>query len=302
MITSIERKGLPCDEQAEQVILGCLAWSENDATALLETRDVLTVHDFMLEKHKLIFTAACAIQDRGDVVNAIAIYQEISKASRIEGLLSYLTDEIRDGALPYMLEQNLRRVRELSIRRRLIAAAECVQHGAMDQTVTIDETMHQWTARVQDTQSLSNGAESLGEILDGAGGLGGLLQKRNGILTPWPELNQITGGFKDGDLVIIAARPSMGKTAWMMNAAQYGAEQGKSTVIYSYEMSKESLLLRLLSTATRIPFLTIESGNLTKTDRSIVCSASSRLASLPLRIVEGSGKTPMAMPCGQAET
>ena len=297
MIAAIEQKGLPCDEQAEQVVLGCLAWSENDATSLLETRAVLTVDDFLLEKHKLIFKAACAIQDRGDVVNAVAIFQEISKAKRIEGLLSYLTDQVRDAGLPFMLDQNLRRVRDLSMRRRLIGAAERVQHGAMDQTVTIDETLNQWAETVRDTQPLSNGAESLGEILDGAGGLGGLLQKRTGILTPWPELNDVTGGFQDGDLVIIAARPSMGKTALMMNAAQHGAEQGKATVIYSYEMSKESLLLRLLSTATRIPFLAIQSGNLTKTDRGIVSSAFSRLALLPLRIVEGAGKTPLALQC-----
>ena len=73
MISAIEQKGLPFDEQAEQIVLGCLAWSENNATPLLETRAVLTVDDFLIEKHKLIFTAACAIQDRGDVVNAIAI-------------------------------------------------------------------------------------------------------------------------------------------------------------------------------------------------------------------------------------
>ena len=297
MIAAIEQKGLPCDEQAEQVVLGCLAWSENDATSLLETRAVLTVDDFLLEKHKLIFKAACAIQDRGDVVNAVAIFQEISKASRIEGLLSYLTDQVRDAGLPFMLDQNLRRVRDLSMRRRLIIAAERVQHSAMDQTITIEETLNQWAETVRDTQPLSNGAESLGEILDGAGGLGGLLQKRTGILTPWPELNEVTGGFQDGDLVIIAARPSMGKTALMMNVAQYGAAQGKPTVIYSYEMSKESLLLRLLSTATRIPFLAIQSGNLSKTDRGIVSSAFSRLALLPLRIVEGAGKTPLALQC-----
>ena len=297
MIVAIEQKGLPCDEQAEQVILGCLAWSENDSTPLLETRAVLTVDDFHLEKHRLIFTAACAIQDRGDVVNAVAIFQEISKAKRIEGLLSYLADQVRENALQFTLDQNLRRVRDLSMRRRLIAAAERVQHGAMDQTVTIDETLNQWAETVRDTQPLSNGAESLGEIMDGAGGLGGLLQKRTGILTPWPELNEVTGGWQDGDLVIIAARPSMGKTALMMNSAQHGAEQGKPTVIYSYEMSKESLLLRLLSTATRIPFLAIQSGNLTKTDRGIVNSAFSRLALLPLRIVEGAGKTPLALHC-----
>lgn len=292
---AIERS-LPCDTDSEKIALAC-CMRDNDPTGITETRAVLTANDFFIEKHRIIFRAICSLFDAGDKIGMSSVAQELMRTKQIDavgglaGLIEF------DQGLMFLLDQTLRRIRDLSARRRMIQAAQVVIFDSCDQTIPVTQVLSSWSEKTKDSVAESTSAETIGDIVDEAGGLQELLAKRYGIETPWTEYNVATCGFQKTDLIVVGARPSMGKTAWMLNSAYHAAQNGKRCAVYTYETGKQGLLLRLISTRTRIPYLVLTSGEFSKADRMVIAREYDRLAEIPLRIMEFGSKTSLAVRC-----
>ncbi|MBZ5623315.1 MAG: DnaB-like helicase C-terminal domain-containing protein [Acidobacteriia bacterium] len=140
-------------------------------------------------------------------------------------------------------------------------------------------------------------AEDIASIVERAGGVDAFLAPRIGIATPWREFDYYTGGWQKGELALIAGRPSMGKTAFALNALYHSAVRGVPAVFYSYEMTCDSIVVRLISRMARITYKDIQRGQLSANERRAALDSLATLRELPIRIVQASGKTVLAIRC-----
>jgi replicative DNA helicase len=211
--------------------------------------------------------------------------------------LSHLIDYEGPG---WALEKMLRRAKDLARRRTLIVRSREIMHAAAGVTVTIAETAQRAASAVREAAGDSDAEEDAGDvgaIVDGAGGLSQFMAPRIGIPSPWAEIDYVTNGWQNGDLILIAARPSMGKTAFAVNAAYHAARCGKHVAFYSFEMIRESLVKRLLSMLAKITYTDLQRGDLNAAERRLVTEKLAHLQGLPLRIFPGAGKTVLALRC-----
>jgi replicative DNA helicase len=285
---------LPTDEHLEREILG--ACFSEDRTHLANARAVIDPSDFAIETNRRVFQSLCRMADSGEPLTYTRVLADMS-ARHQPITLSQLID-FEGCAL--LLESMLRRFKDLARRRSLILRAHELMHAAADTTVPISETVQRATDAIRHSASDSADEEDSGDvsaIITAAGGLSEFMAPRAGIPSPWPELNYVTGGWQKGDLGIVAARPSMGKTTWATNAAYYAATRGHYVAVYSFEMSRESLVKRLVSMLARITYTDLQRGDLNATERRRVAEKLAHLQEIPLRIFHGAGKPILALRC-----
>lgn len=284
---------LPVDEQLEKDILGCCF--AYDPSAMATVRSVLTPEDFSVMTHQQIFRSICRLSDSGGALDRTAVHADMN--ARTEPVtLGFLFDCEERGGL-VILEKLLDRAKDLARRRMLMHRACQLAHDAGDLTIRLDDVASRAQASIREIYGTADqgGPEDIAAIIEQAGGIGEFLKPTRGILSPWPMVDHVTGGWQNGDLVLIGARPSMGKTALALEAVRHAAERGTPSVFYSYEMTREAVVMRLISRRTGIPFLDIRQGELNTSERRMVREAVEALGALPLRIVGASGKTVLAI-------
>jgi replicative DNA helicase len=283
---------LPTDPQLEREILGSLFGE--DSVPLLNARAVIAEDDFSLMDHRRIFQSLCRLADAGKPRTRTEVYADLQAAGSpvTLGLLVDLDD------FAWALDRLLMRLRDLSRRRKLIFHGQQLMASAADLDVTVDDAVMAVQGGIravcEDTGEQLN-PEDVAAIVEGAGGLQKFLEPKRGIRSPWGQLDQATGGWQHGELILIAARPSMGKTAFALNALVHCVESRRPAVFYSFEMSKESIVRRLISLKTGITYMDLIRGNLNLSERRLVSEAMGHLTELPLRIVQASGRTVLAV-------
>ncbi len=288
-------KGLPTNVDAERFVLGSILL---DDTFYIQAAGSLEPDDFSLEKHRRIFKRMGELHERGEKIDRVTVANELMKFSELEACdgLSYLVS--LDDGLPQIpnLESYIRIVKDKSILRRIIFAS---QH-MMNRCMTAEEEPDTILAGAEETllklgeARVRSGLQSAGQILDDyEGGLSAFLdpsKRIKGISTGFTKFDEYTGGLHAGDLFILAARPSMGKTALALNIAQHVALKMKQTVaVFSLEMSKESLLTRMLCAAARVDSSRFRGGFLNQEERRRLNQAVSDLAEAPLWIDDTAG-------------
>lgn len=281
---------LPFDEQLEKEILGCCM--TGDPGWFVTTRATLSPEDFHLMDHQRIFRSLCRLFDAGGALDRTTVYSDLR--ARSEPItLGYLIDL---EAPTYVLDKHVIRAKDLSRRRFLVLRGHQLALDAADVTLPLDDLASRAHASIREIFGGPQlGGEDVSGIVDELGGVEIMLRPKIGIYSPWPQFNRVTGGWQRGDLALIAARPSMGKTAFALNAVHYAAEKGIPSVLYSYEMNRESLLMRLVSLRTGISYRDIASGELTFMDRQAVREALAALCEMPIRLVGASGKTALSI-------
>jgi replicative DNA helicase len=284
---------LPVDSELEREILGC-CFAE-DTSSLTEVRSVIDVADFGTEEHRRVFRSLCRLADAGEPLTWTAVFADMQ--ARHEPMsLGALTEYTGP---PWALERMLRRAKDLAQRRELIFRGRDLMHQAGDLTLPLNEVTQRTIAALQEASGVpvDSTTEDVGGIVHRAGGVDAFLAPRVGIATPWRSFDGCTGGWQKGELALIAARPSMGKTAFALNAVYHSAKHGVPAAFYSYEMPAESILRRLISLLARITYKDLERGDLNAAERRAVSEVMAQLAALPLRIVQASGKTVLAIRC-----
>lgn len=288
-------KGLPSNLEAERFVLGSILLN---GPRFIETAGALEPDDFSLEKHRRIFTRMGELHARAETIDRVTVANELIRHSELESCdgLSYLVS--LDDGLPEIsnLEGYIRIVRDKAVLRRMIFAA---QH-MMNRCLAGEEAPEQILAgaeeallRLGDSQ-VKTGLASPRQIIDEyQGGLNAFLdpsRRVKGLSTGLYKLDEMTGGLHRGELVILAARPSMGKTALALNIAHHVATKaGETAAIFSLEMSKEALLTRILCASARVDSQRFRAGYLNAEERRRLQAAASQLVEAPLFIDDTAG-------------
>jgi len=288
-------KGLPVNLDAERFVLGSILLDDN---LYIQAAGTLDADDFSLEKHKRIFRRMGELQDRGERIDRVTVANELMKFGELESCdgLSYLVS--LDDGLPQIpnLDSYIRIVKDKSVLRRIIFTS---QH-MMNRCLLGEEGPEEILAGAEETLLKLGEARVKTGLLDAnhiignyEGGISGFLdpsKRIKGVSTGFTKLDEYTGGLHGGDLFIIGGRPSMGKTALALNIAQHVALKLKQTVaIFSLEMSKESLLTRMLCAAARVDSQKFRGGYLNKQERDKLNGALHQLVEAPLYIDDTPG-------------
>jgi replicative DNA helicase len=291
----ITDKGLPTNVDAERLVLGSILL---DDSLYIQAAGTLEPEDFSLEKHRRIFKRMGDLQERGERIDRVTVANELLKFNELEacGGLSYLVS--LDDGLPRIsnLDSYIRIVKDKSVLRRIIFAS---QH-MMNRCLLGEEEPGEILAGAEETllklgeARVKNGLQSAEQILQNyEGGISAFLdpsKRVKGISTGFTKFDEYTGGLHGGDLFILAARPSMGKTALALNIAQHVALKLKQTVaVFSLEMSKESLLTRMLCATARVDSQRFRAGYLSQEERRKLNHALHELVEAPLYIDDTPG-------------
>lgn len=292
--TAIE-KGLPTNVDAERFVLGSILLDES---FFVQAAGTLEAGDFSLEKHRRIFRRMGDLQDRGEKIDRITVANELMKFNELEACdgLSYLVS--LDDGLPQIpnIDSYIHIVKDKAVLRRIISAS---QH-MMNRCLLGEEEPGEILAGAEETllrlgdERVKTGLLNPDQILrDYEGGISAFLdpsKRIKGISTGFTRLDEMTGGMHGGELLIVAGRPSMGKTALALNIAQHVALRNKQTVaVFSLEMSKESLLTRMLCAAARVDSQRFRAGYLTQEERRKLNQALHELVEAPLYIDDTAG-------------
>src|SRR5271157_1182277 len=298
--TAIE-KGLPTNVDAERFVLGSILL---DDALYVEAAGTLEADDFSLEKHRRIFKRMGELQERREKIDRITVANELMKFNELEACdgLSYLVS--LDDGLPQIpnLDAYIRIVKDKAVLRRIIFASQHMMNRALLGEEEPDEILSgaEETLLKLGEARVKSGLLDPGQILhDYEGGINAFLdpsKRIKGISTGFAKFDELTGGLHGGDLCIVAARPSMGKTALALNIAQHVALKLKQTVaIFSLEMSRESLLTRMLCSAARVDSQRFRAGYLNQEERRKLNQALHELVQAPLYIDDTPGAHLMDM-------
>jgi replicative DNA helicase len=294
-------KGLPSNVYAERLVLGSILLKD---TAFINVASALKPDDFALDKHRRIYQRMWEINDRGDRIDRVTVANELMRHGELEACdgLSYLVS--LDEGLPeiYNLESYVQIVKDKALLRQLIFAAQEVVQRCMIEEDTPDRIL----AAAEDTL-LKLGEDRSKESLvsaeqvfnDFEGGINAFLDPASrikGISTGFLKFDEMTGGLHGGELFILAARPAMGKTALALNVALHVAtnqRSPKAVAVFSLEMSKESLLTRLICAQARVDQQKFRMGYLNQEERRRLSFAATELIEAPLYIDDSSSTTMM---------
>jgi len=286
---------LPANVQAERSILGAILL---DNLAYNQAAEHLRAEDFSLDSHRRIYTRMIDLAESSRPIDMITLIEELDRRKELEaigdvGYVSGLVDGVPDRP---SIEHYIKIVRDKALLRGLIHAATAAISRAADQTDPAEEVLNDAEAAIFQLSEKRIGRGFLGvqEIVkESFGSVDALLQRGQritGLETHYVDLDEMTSGLQPSDLVIVAARPSMGKTAFAMNIAENAAiNDGKVVGIFSLEMSREALLLRMLCSAARVDSHKMRTGSLWRDDMQKVVLAMDKLANAPVFIDDTPG-------------
>ncbi len=291
---SLER-GLPASVEAERSILGAILL---DNTVYSQAAEFLRPDDFSLDSHRRIYARIMDLQESGRPVDLVTLTEELGRRKEVEavGGVAYISS-LTDG-VPRRpnIEHYVRIVKDKALLRSLIHAANSAIGLASEQASTAEEILDAVESSIfQISQNRAGqGFVDIPTIVKNSfGSVDALLQRGKritGLETHYEDLDALTSGFQKSDLIIIAARPSMGKTAFALNIAENVAVRDQKTVgIFSLEMSRESLLMRLLCSHARVDSHRMRTGSLYKEDMHKVADALDALANAPIFIDDTPG-------------
>ena len=291
MSSAIDRT-VPHSLEAERAILGSVLLDNGSLNLVLEA---IGKDDFFSDSHRQILEKMIGLSEKSRTIDLVTLAEELSKEGILEktggaAYLASLTDGVPIGATA-ALNEYVRIVKEKSMIRRLINASNnvitrCLE--ATDDPETLIDLAQSQVFEIAE-QKVQSGFFGVKDIVKSSFGTIDVLfdrgQRVTGIETGFVDLDNMTSGLQQGELIIIAARPSLGKTALALNIAAHAAVQNRKVVgLFSLEMSKESLLLRLLCSEARIDSHKLRTGFSSREDWNKMTRALGRLAEAPLYI------------------
>jgi replicative DNA helicase len=280
---SIER-GLPASVDAERSILGAILL---DNHCFNEAAERLRSDDFSLDSHRRIYSRMAELIEAGRAVDIVTLAEELSRRKEVEavGGVAYLASLTEGLPRRVSIEEYVRIVKDKSLGRQLIGICTSAITRAVDQSedaLMVLDAAESGLLEVSE-RGIARGFVGIPEIVrDSFGTIDNLYAQQRevtGLKTHYQAFDKMTSGLQASDLIIIAARPSMGKTAWAINIAENSAvHDGKVVAIFSLEMSKESLLRRMLASQALVSMQKIQTGFIPRQDRDKLTMALEKLA------------------------
>jgi replicative DNA helicase len=290
-------EGLPASVHIEVAILGAMLL---DSVAISDATEKLKAEDFSLDSHQRVFRCIVDMMAKGQGIDMLTVRDELKRRRELDTVggdayLAFLTEGIPRN---FSIESYVQIVRDKSLLRQLMGIFHDGGIRAADQSedaITVLGDVEAQLADVADS-AIQRGLAGIGEIVAGSFVSIDKLYEQGrevtGLATRYTEFDKMTSGLQDSELIIIAARPSMGKTAWAINIAQNAAVQdGKVVAVFSLEMSKESLLRRMLASEALVGSRKLQTGSMLRDDRGKLMKALERLMDSKLFIDDTPGIT-----------
>ncbi|MGI9078903.1 MAG: replicative DNA helicase [Gemmatimonadaceae bacterium] len=291
----------PYSEDAEQAVIAAMLL---DQDAILRASEHVDDTMFYREGHRRIFRAMVSLSERGDVVDPLTLAEELSRhgdldASGGKDYIGFLVDAVPTAA---NVEYHARIVKEKALQRRLIETATSIISDAYEGKSTSAELLDEAEQKIfavsqqRGAQGFMRIKELLWPTMERIEELQRGGKTITGVASGFTDLDELTTGFQPSDLIIVAARPSMGKTALVLNMAQYAAiESSVPVAVFSLEMSKESLVQRMLTSEARIDSQLLRKGMLRDEDFPRLARAAGLLNSAPIWIDDSPSITLLEM-------
>src|SRR6185437_11879115 len=275
---------LPHNLEAEKSVLGAIL-VHNDA--FNHAAELIDAHDFFRDAHRRIFEKMIVLSERGDAIDLVTLKDELQRSSELEEVggpayIASLADGVPRSA---NVEHYARIVKEKATLRNLIHSANRILSTAyeaeQDADLVLDDAEKAIFEIAED--KIREGFVPLRDLVQSSFATIEKLQQHKGLVTGVPtgflDLDEMTSGLQPSDLVLVAARPSMGKTSFVLNIAQHVGTQTDMTVgFFSLEMSKEQLFMRMLTSEARIDAHRFRSGYLSEKDYGRLSHALGTLA------------------------
>jgi len=292
----------PWSEEAEISVLSAMLI---DGDAVARAVEMVDDGSFYKEANRRVFRAMIRLYSRGEVIDVVTLSDELKSSGELEGAggmpyLARLVDAVPTAA---NIEYHCRILKDKSVLRRLIeAATDIVQEAYEAPAGEVDDTLDRAEQRIFQIAQASErqGFVWIKEILWPAFERIEELQRSpgsvTGVASGYPDLDNMTAGFQPGDLVVVAGRPSMGKTALALNFAQHAAiDHDVPVAVFSLEMSKESLVQRLLCAEGRVDSGRLRRGRLQDDEYARLATAAGHLNTAPIWIDDTPAISPLEL-------
>ncbi len=287
----------PSNVDAEASLLGAILI---DTDAIVKIADQITVEDFYDQRHARIYEAILALYEKRSPIDVLTLADQLKGNGFLDmvGGPAYLTELTNYVPTASHVEQYAEIVAQKALRRRLIAASADMAELSLDESKELKELIEEAETRLFEVsqqhvkQTVVSIEEILTESFERLDDLHKDKKKIRGIPTGYKDIDDTLAGLQRSDLIILAARPSMGKTAFVLNLAHNVAVDAKEPVlIFSLEMSKEQLVDRLLSMQSGVDAWALRTGNLTDQDFEKLGEAMGVLSEAPIYIDDTPGIT-----------
>ncbi|MGI6092077.1 MAG: replicative DNA helicase [Veillonellaceae bacterium] len=291
----------PQSVEAEQAVLGAMLIERE---AISKVTEFLRPEDFYREAHRLIYNAALELFNKNDAVDMVTVTEFLRKDDKLEsaGGIAYITSLANSVPTAANVLYHARIVEEKSLLRQLINAATNIAglgYEASDEVASILDSAEKMILDVSGRKVGKEFTPIKSIIFDAFDRIQGLYESKGGITglaSGFKDFDRLTSGLQPSDLILIAARPSMGKTAFVLNIASHVAIREKKTVaFFSLEMSKEQLVQRMLCAEAPIDSQRLRVGDLEGKDWQKLVNAADRLSSAGIFIDDTPGITVLEM-------
>lgn len=278
----------PQNLAAEQSVIGSLLIDKN---AIVKAIEILRPDSFYRDAHRFIFEAILELFDRGEPVDLVTVTEVLRKTGKLDavGGSVYVADLINSVPTAANLEHYAKIVEEKATLRRLIDAGTRIVANSFEAVENVDQILDRAEKSIfeialkRSREGFHRLDEVLKSVLDRIDRLYGKKENITGIPTGFADLDNLTAGFQNSDLIIVAARPSVGKTALALNIAQNAALRHKIPVaIFSLEMSKDQLAQRMLCSEAEIDALRLKTASLPDAGWKRLTRALSKLSEAPI--------------------
>ncbi|HEU4401112.1 MAG TPA: replicative DNA helicase [Candidatus Polarisedimenticolia bacterium] len=294
-------KNVPHNPEAERSVLGAIL-IEN--TAINRAQEILKEDDFYREPHRKIFKVMSDLSEKATAIDAVTVKEELTRSGELEavGGPAYIASLVDGVPRSANVEYYARIVKDKALLRNLIEAGNQIVTTAFEASQETEEILdlsERLIFRIAQDQ-LRAGFVPMRVIADQSlKTIERLAEHRElvtGLPTGFPSLNEYTSGLQPSDLVVVAARPGMGKTSFALNVAQHAAmKEGRKVGVFSLEMSREQLFLRLLTGLARVDAHRLRTGRLTKEEWTRLTLGLGELSTAPISIDDTAGTTILEM-------
>ncbi len=291
----------PQNLEAEQSVLGAILL---DNEALLKALEIITPDDFYRDSHKKIFNAMVELFEKNEPIDLITLTDHLRMKDQLESIggMSYLTSLVNFIPTAANVRHHARIVREKSLMRGLIHTATEIVSMVYEENLPADDLVDMAEKNIfaiSDKRVKTSFSKLKDVIKDSFEMIESLYDRKEaitGVPSGFHDLDELTTGFQQGDLIIVGGRPSMGKTALALNIAQHvGVELGEPVAIFSLEMSKRQLALRMLCSEAMVDSNRVRKGFIRKEDWHKLTSAAGKLAEAPIFIDDSSNISVLEM-------